>query len=141
MSGGNIGVRIQESAHFRIVIPTLQIIQLSFPVVDIATVQEGVVLADGIFGFTGDGEHIAPGVVGVFHHCLARGVQNVDDVALEVADIVVSGDSGSVVDPQSHGAGGIVEEDIAGIGPDVHLAQSADATYRITYFLLFEQLF
>ena len=69
---------------------------------------------------------------------LQAAVQNGDYVTLEVADIVVGGDCGSIVDPQGHGAGGVVEEDIPGIGPDVHLAQSADVTYRITYFLPFE---
>ena len=64
---GNIAIRIDESSRFGIIVAAVEVVQARFGVVDIATVAEGVILAQraggvGVLRLT---EDIADVVVGV----------------------------------------------------------------------------
>jgi len=62
-------------------------------VVDIATVQQGVNGTNGVGHGAGDAEDLAPGIIGVLNHAIAVGIQNRNDVALQIRHIVVPGAS------------------------------------------------
>ena len=65
MPCGRIPIRIDKPAPPRVIIPTLQIVQPRFRVVDIPAVAQGVLFAEGGGHRAGGGQQIAPCVVGV----------------------------------------------------------------------------
>ena len=91
LAGGGEGVRIQESAGVWVVVSALEVVQLRFGVVDIAPVAEGVVGAQGGCQGAGDGEGLAPGVIGVGNHRASRSVQDGRHIPLQVGGVVVGG--------------------------------------------------
>ena len=88
-----------KRAHPRIIIPGLEVVKPGFLVIDIASVPEGVLPAEGVGQGAGAGEGIAPGVIGVFDHDLAGIVGDGDNVALGVVKIEVLG----AVEANGHG--------------------------------------
>ena len=119
LAGGGEGVCIQESAGVRVVVPALEVVQLRFGVVDIAPVAEGVVGTQGGCQGAGDGEGIAPGVIGVGNHRASRSVQDCRHIPLQVGGVVVGG----AVVGRGHGnAIGIVGE-VQGVAAYGHLAE------------------
>ena len=59
-------------------------------VIDVAAVGQRVEGAEGGRHGAGDGEDIAPGVVGVLHNCHIAGVYNGDDISLQIGHIVAN---------------------------------------------------
>ena len=83
------GVYIEEPSRFRIVIPTLQIIQFGLGVVVIPTIAEGVIsphdalLHRGRIGRRAEGK-ISPGVIRIRADFLSGGVIDSNNVPLQV---------------------------------------------------------
>ena len=107
-------VRIDETADGRIVITAGYIIELSLGIVDISTVAEGVMSAEG--GVKGAGAVIAGGVaapcvVDVGNDGCACAVQNSGDVTLEIGGVVI----GSAVVGDGLGCAGRVVGEIQGV--------------------------
>ena len=119
LAGGGEGVCIQESAGVRVVVPALEVVQLRFGVVDIAPVAEGVVGAQGGCQGAGDGEGLAPGVIGVGNHRASRSVQDCRHIPLQVGGVVVGG---AVVGHGHGNAIGVVGE-VQGVAAYGHLAE------------------
>ena len=87
-------------------------------VVDIATVAEGIMGAEGGGEGAGGAQNTAPGVVGVGDYIGAGGVADFDHIALQVRYIVVPN---AVVDHRDGAAGGIVQE-VQVIASHTHVA-------------------
>ena len=82
-------VRIDKPAPPRVIIPALQVLQPRFRVVDISSVAQGVLCAEGCYHRTGGGQRVAPCVVGVGHDAGAAGADKAGHVALRVLDVEV----------------------------------------------------
>ena len=82
-------VRIDKPPPRRVIVPTLQIIQPRFRVVDIPAVAKGVLFAEGARHRAGGGQRIAPCVVGVGHDARAAGIDETGHVALCILDVEV----------------------------------------------------
>ena len=82
-------IRIDKPTPPRVIIPALQIIQPRFRVVDISSVAQGVLFAEGGGHCTGGAQRIAPCVVGVAHDARATGADEAGHVALRVLDVEV----------------------------------------------------
>ena len=67
MAGGGDSIGVDKSAEGGIIVAGLEVVELSFGVVDIATVAQGVILANGIGVCAGDRQDIVPGIVGAFN--------------------------------------------------------------------------
>ena len=65
MPCGRIPIRIDKPPPPRVIVPALQIVQPRFRVVDISSVAQGVLFAEGGGQRAGGGQQIAPCVVGV----------------------------------------------------------------------------
>ena len=76
----------------------MEIVKTGFAVVIVATIAQGVDDAEGGRFFAGDGDQLAPRVVGIVHEGVAAAVAKVGDVALQIVPIVAIG----------HRAGGVV---------------------------------
>ena len=85
LAGAGVAVSVEESAEGGVVVSGLQVIEARFGVVVVAAVAQGV---DGCQA-AGGGQGAAVGVVGVAGHCGTGGVDQMDDVALQVQNIVV----------------------------------------------------
>ena len=115
LSGGGIGVSIEESANHRVIVSALEVVESGFLIVDVPTVAQGVDACQS----ASSGDDLAIGVVVVAGHHRAAGVYDAHDIALEIGDIVVHC---AVV---LHGVGctiGIIEE-VNGIGSPGHAHQ------------------
>ena len=121
MTGGNKDIRIDEAASFGVIIPGLEIIQAGFGIVDIATVAEGVIFAEGIGKVTGSGQDITPSIVGILNNSYTGVVQDSNHITLQIGNIVVN--SAVVGNGHRHSAGIVGKEQ--GIATDRHLAQLA----------------
>ena len=73
----------------RVIIPALQIIQPRFRVVDVSTVAQRVLFAEGGGHRAGGGQRVAPCVVGVGHDAGAAGGDEAGHVALRVLDVEI----------------------------------------------------
>ena len=92
MTSREVSIRTNEPAEGGVIVPALQIVQASLPVVDISPVAEGVVLGQGVEHSCGGGggiEELAPGVVVVGDNLVAIGIQQSHDIALKVQDVEV----------------------------------------------------
>ena len=88
MAGGGEGVRIDEPAHGGVIVTAVEVIEVGFGVEVIASVAEGVVVADRPAAGVGD-RAVAPGVIAVGRHNLAGSrVHQTHHVALQVVDVV-----------------------------------------------------
>ena len=65
LSRGQIRIRIDKPTPPRVIVPALQIVQPRLRVVDIPTVAQGVLCAEGGGQRAGGGQRVAPCVVGV----------------------------------------------------------------------------
>ena len=86
MTGGEHHIRREESAYVRIV---LQIIPARFLIVNIPSTPERVEIAQRARQRAGARDLPAPAVIGVFYYGIVIIVNQLDNVALCVADIVV----------------------------------------------------
>ena len=89
MPCGRIPIRINKPTPTRVIIPALQIVQPRFRVVDISSVAQGVLFAEGCGQRAGGGQQIAPCVVGVGHDARAAGGDEACHVALRVLDVKI----------------------------------------------------
>ena len=117
LPGGSIAIRIDKPSNRRIVIPALEVVEASFPVVDIPTVAQRVDIRQR----ARCGNDFPVRVIVVACDNVLAGVHNPHHVPLQVGDVVVHR---AVV---LHGVGGsigIVEE-VNGIGAPGHAHQLA----------------
>lgn len=91
LTGGNIDICIQEPADLGVVVTALQVVEPRLGVVDITTVTEGVQGTESACQGFGNSEAFAPAIVSIFYYGVVAAVNQADDVALPIADIVVIG--------------------------------------------------
>ena len=89
LTGGEHHIRREESAYVRIVVPALQIIPARFLIVNIPSIPERVEIAQRTRQRAGARDLPAPAAIGVFYYGIVIIVNQLDNVALCVADIVV----------------------------------------------------
>ena len=82
-------IRIQEPADLGVVVTALQVVEPRLGVVDITTVTEGVQCTEDACQGFGNSEAFAPTVVRIFYDSAAIAVNQLDNIPLSVADIVV----------------------------------------------------
>ena len=87
LTGGGVGVGVDEAADCGVVIAGLEVIEPGFFVVVVATIAQGIALRQGV----GSGQDLAVGIVRVGRYYLLIAVQDRQNIALEVGDIVVGG--------------------------------------------------
>ena len=104
-----------------VVVAALEVVEAGFGIVDIASVAQGVVGAQGAGHGTADGKELAPGVISIGDHSRSGGVQDGRDIALEVGGIIVGG----AVVGDGHGCTAGIVGKIQRIPIHGHLAQLA----------------
>ena len=82
-------ISIDKPTHFRVIIPTVEVVQTRFGVVVIPTIAEGVRFAYGIRLRTADAYQLAPAVVYIADDLGSAAVQDADDIPLAVADVII----------------------------------------------------
>ena len=98
MAGACIGVCVNESGGGRVVVAALEIVQLRFGIVVIASVAQGVYegnvtcVRNGCTGSVGDAQELAVGVIAVVRQGLFLRIGNSYDVALQIRNEVVKRD-------------------------------------------------
>ena len=110
-----------------VVVAALEVVEAGFGIVDIASVAQGVVGAQGAGHGTADGKGLAPGIVGVGDHSRSGGVQDGRDIALQIGGIVVSR---SVVG-NGHGCTAGIVGKVQRIPIHRHLAQLAAVVHVV----------
>lgn len=75
-------VRENKPARPSAIVPTAQIIQSGFLVVDVSTITERITLAQRRCQTTTDADALAPWVIFVFYHQRTRIVKHSDDISL-----------------------------------------------------------
>ena len=86
---GRIPIRIDKPAPRRAIVPALQIVQPRLCVVDVSSVAQGVLCAEGCCQRAGCAQWIAPCVVGVSYDARAAGADKAGHVALRVLDVEI----------------------------------------------------
>ena len=89
MPCGRIPIRIDKPTPRRVIIPALQIVQPRLRVVDVPTVAQGILCAEGGGQRAGGAQLIAPCVVGIAHNARAAGADKAGHVALCVLDVEI----------------------------------------------------
>ncbi len=87
----NFTICINESPPVRVIIPTPQVVQSRFYIIDIPPVAEGLDGTQGGSKGTGGGEYLTPRIVGILDHFRATGVQDAHNVPLEIVNVGVLG--------------------------------------------------
>ena len=82
-------IRIQEPADLGVVVTALQVVEPRLGVVDITTVTEGVQGTESACQGFGNSEAFAPTVVRIFYDSAAIAVNQLDNIPLSGADVVV----------------------------------------------------
>lgn len=82
-------IHINKSAERRIVEPTPQIIQPRLFVVDIATIPEGIDLAQRVCHDARAADRTTPSIIHIVYHRRASAVKNGHNIALQILDIAV----------------------------------------------------
>ena len=75
-------ISIQESRPIRLIVPTAQIVQPGFPVIDIATIPERIDGTQRICHCASFAQNPALGIVPVFYHPVPAAVNQRDHIAL-----------------------------------------------------------
>ena len=89
LPSGQEHIRRDEAAGLGIVVPGLQVVPLGLLVVDVAPVAEGVQYAQCGCQGARAAEGLAPAVIAVFYNSCAGCVNDLDNVSLPVAQVVV----------------------------------------------------
>ena len=89
LSSGSVGIRIDEPTNRGVIVSALEVIESGFGIVVVSSVSQRVVRAEGGFQGAGGIENFAVGVIGVTYYRRATGVNQVENIALEVGDVVV----------------------------------------------------
>ena len=122
LAGGEKDVRGDETAGLGIVVAGLQVVPLGLLVVDVPTVAEGVQCAQCGCQGARAAQGLAPAVIGVFYHSSFAAVNELNDVSLAVAQVVIVR---PVVVHRCRVASGVVAEPQRVVlldEPDQHLA-------------------
>ena len=82
-------VCICKSLPCRIIIPTPKIVQSRFYIIDIPPIAERLDRTQGSSERTGGGDRLAPRIVSVFYHFGAVGVNDSDNIALEIMNVSI----------------------------------------------------
>ena len=93
--GGGEGIRVDEPAVGKVVVPALEVVETRFAVVIVTTVAQGVDVPDEAGGSVLYAVGIVHGVIAPRAVVVGRGertvrVQQRDDIALRVEDVVAS---------------------------------------------------
>ena len=91
LPGAGKRICVDEPTYLRIIITALEIIQPGFSIVDVATVAQRVHLPQGIRHTSGDGKDVTPCIVGILHDSSSAGVQDGDNITLQILHIVIDG--------------------------------------------------
>lgn len=91
LTGGDIDVCVDKTSGLGVIISGLEVVERGFGVVDIPPVAERVLCAQGARERAGAGKLLAPAIVSIFYYGIVAAVNEADDVALPIADIVVIG--------------------------------------------------
>ena len=78
----NIRICIQKSRPIRLIIPTAQIVQPGFPVIDIATIPERIERSQRACHRAGFTQYPTPSIVLIFYYFLAIAVNQRNHIAL-----------------------------------------------------------
>src|SRR5699024_386972 len=82
-------IRTDKPPQLRIIIPALQVIHPCLSVVEVASVTEGVLLADGVLQASGNAQDLSPAVVSIVYYLIPILVNKGDHVILDVPDIEI----------------------------------------------------
>ena len=104
LSRGGVAVRIHKPSCSGVIIAGLEVIEAAFGIVVVATVAEGVLVGQ----FTGGGQDLAVGVVGVRSNGIATGIHHAHDITLQIRDVIIGGP----IDLHSVGLAGVVIEEV-----------------------------
>ena len=121
MTSRRIVISRNESTHRRVVISALEVVEVGFVVIDVATVAKRVMDTEGIGHGAGSSQRPAPCVIGILDNCSATGVQDGGNIALNIGGIVVV----RTVVGDGHGGAGCIVGKVQGIVAHGHLTQAA----------------
>ena len=108
----NIGIRTNKSTDNGVIVPTLQIVESSFLVIDIPTIPQGVQFCQ----CTGHGNDVTPRIIGILRSAAAISTFQTHHIPLKVRDVVVDR---AIVGHGQRRAVGIVAE-IQNVVPNGH---------------------
>ena len=112
LAGGGVGVRIYEAAGGGVIIAGLQIIQFRFGIEIISAVAQGVDLADRICQRAGNGKEFTVGIVLVGSNSSTVGVNQAENITLQIGDVVVGSGSFSGGIDQGIGIAVVIVQEI-----------------------------
>ena len=98
LTGGDVDICVDKASGLGVIVTGLEVVERGFGVVDIPTVSERVLSSQGARERAGAGELPAPAIVSIFYYGVVAAVNQADDIALSVADVVVIG----AVEADSH---------------------------------------
>ena len=107
LTGGDVDICVDKASGLGVIVAGLEVVQPGLRVVHIAPVAERVLCSQGACKRAGAGKLLAPAIVSIFYYGVVAAVNQADDVALPIADIVVIG---AVVVDRNHIACRIVTE-------------------------------
>ena len=89
LSGRYIPIRVNKPSDGWVIVSALQIVEARLKILVISTVSDRIVLSQGVRIQAGNGQHIPPCVIGVFHDDRSVYASNLNDVSLQVLYEVV----------------------------------------------------
>ena len=104
LPGGGVTVRIHKPSCGGVIIAGLEVIEAAFGVVVVPSVAERVFLGQ----FTGGGQDLAVGVVGVGSDGVSGRIHHAHDITLQIRDVIIGGP----IDLHSVGLAGVVIEEV-----------------------------
>ena len=116
-------VDIDKPPELRAIVPAIEVIQPRLGIVVVTPVAEGVLFTHGVAGGVGNGA-LAPGVVAVSGHHLARGgPDDGDDIPLHVVEVIIQRVAvgkahplaRAVVEEQHNAVPGLLSQDLAAV--------------------------
>ena len=91
LTGGDVDICVDKASGLGVIVAGLEVVERGFGVVNITPVAERVLCAQGARERAGAGKLLAPAIVSIFYYGVVAAVNQADDVALPIADIVVIG--------------------------------------------------
>ena len=82
-------IRINKPSPARVIIPAPQIVQPRLHIIHVAAITEGIVIADSVSQRAGNGQRLAPSVIGILDDLVICAIDQADDVALQIIQITV----------------------------------------------------
>ena len=91
LTGGDVDICVDKASGLGVIVAGLEVVERGFGVVNITPVAERVLSSQGARERAGAGKLLAPAIVSIFYYGVVAAVNQADDVALPIADIVVIG--------------------------------------------------